>query len=91
MLRSNQIPPIRVVVADDHPIVQRGLKDVITAHPHLEVIATASNFRELIESLPHALPDVLVLDLNGMRALPYHSWSDFGVNTQTCLLSCFLV
>lgn len=70
MTSSKRLPAIRVVVADDHPIVQRGLKDVITAHPHLEVTATAGNFRELIERLPEAAPDVLVLDLNGMGSAP---------------------
>ena len=70
MTKSKQISAIRVVVADDHPIVQRGLNDVLTAHPHLQVIATVSNFRELMESLPNALLDVLVLDLNGMGSAP---------------------
>jgi DNA-binding NarL/FixJ family response regulator len=61
---------IRIVIADDHPIVQRGLTDVITACTHFVLTATVSSFRELLECLPDATPDVVVLDLNGMGSAP---------------------
>lgn len=61
---------IRIVIADDHPIVQRGLADVITAHSHFVLAATVSSFRELLECLPDAVPDVVILDLNGMGGAP---------------------
>jgi two-component system, NarL family, invasion response regulator UvrY len=61
---------IRVAVADDHPIVQRGLKDAIGPHSHLELVGTASSFQELVGILPSVIPDVLILDLNGMGSAP---------------------
>ncbi len=70
-MSSNQgLPAIRVVIADDHPIVQRGLKDALASQPHLQVVDVASSFQELLEILPSALPDILVLDLNGMGSAP---------------------
>ncbi len=70
MSSSKAMAAIRVLIADDHPIVQRGLKDVIGAHPHLQIVAAASSFQELVEILPTAAPDVLVLDLSGMGSAP---------------------
>ncbi len=70
--KNNNIGPsaIRVAIADDHPIVQRGLKDAMRAHSHLELVGTASSFQELMAILPSAIPDVLILDLSGMGGAP---------------------
>ncbi len=70
MNSSKESASIRVVIADDHPIVQRGLKDAIASHALIQLAGVASNFQELMVILPSALPDVLILDLNGMGSAP---------------------
>ena len=40
---------LRVLLADDHDIVRRGLRDLIEEHPGWKVCAEASNGREAIE------------------------------------------
>jgi two-component system, NarL family, invasion response regulator UvrY len=54
---------LRVVVADDHPLIRIGLAEVLTADRDIAVKQTAS-IAELREVLATEIPDVLVLDLN---------------------------
>jgi DNA-binding NarL/FixJ family response regulator len=55
---------VRLVLADDHAIVRRGLREVLAAEPDLEVIGEAATAAEVL-ALADRLPwDVLVLDLS---------------------------
>ena len=56
-------PVIRVVIADDHGVVRDGLAGVISAQPDLEVVATAENGAEAVESCRRSAPDVVLMDL----------------------------
>jgi len=65
---------LRVLLADDHDIVRRGLRDLIEEHPGWKVCAEASNGREAIELAlthrPHiAIIDLTMPELNGMEAI----------------------
>lgn len=54
---------IRVVIADDHPVVRSGVKAMLDAEPDIEVVAEAADAsRALFETLQEK-PDVVVLDL----------------------------
>ncbi len=55
---------IRVVIADDHAVVRRGLRQVIDSEADLEVVAEASNLMDARRYVRGHHPDVLVLDLN---------------------------
>jgi DNA-binding NarL/FixJ family response regulator len=55
--------PIRVVVADDHPIVRHGLAGVIAQQPGLALVAEAANGREALERFREHRPDVVLMDL----------------------------
>lgn len=55
---------IRVVVADDHPIVRAGLTALLGSIPDLEVAGVAVNGREAIREVLLTKPDVALLDLN---------------------------
>lgn len=57
-------PPIRVVIADDHAVVRRGLRQVLDAEEGFEVVAEASDLDGARRYLLGHRPDVLVLDLN---------------------------
>lgn len=55
---------IRIVIADDHPIVRTGLRTVIDADPLLQVLAEADNGEAALASIVALQPDVVVLDIN---------------------------
>lgn len=64
---------LRILVADDHEIVRRGLIALIKAHPDWEVCAEADNGRQAIEKAVQSKPDIAILDigmpvLNGLEA-----------------------
>ena len=55
---------IRVVIADDHAVVRRGLRQVLDAAEGFEVVAEASDLDGARRYVRGHRPDVLVLDLN---------------------------
>ena len=55
---------IRIVVADDHPIVRAGLVALLGSIPDFEVAAVAANGREAVREVLLTRPDVALLDLN---------------------------
>jgi two-component system invasion response regulator UvrY len=62
---------IRVAIADDHPIVRAGLRQIITGEADITVAAEAANGAELLEQVRHQDYDVVLLDLSmpGMDGL----------------------
>lgn len=55
---------IRIVIADDHAVVRRGLRHVLDTEPGFEVLAEAANLDHARRYVRGHHPDVLVLDLN---------------------------
>lgn len=67
-------PSIRILVADDHPIVRDGLVAVLSTQPDFEVIGEAASGRQLVDLVVALHPDVVLLDLempelDGVQAL----------------------
>ena len=56
-------PKIRIVVADDHPIFRDGLCRLLALEEDFEVVAQASDGRQVLEILQQLEPDILLLDL----------------------------
>jgi DNA-binding NarL/FixJ family response regulator len=56
-------PIIRIVCADDHPLVRKGLAAIIAQEADLELVAEANNGREAVELYRRHRPDVLLMDL----------------------------
>ena len=54
---------IRVLIADDHPIVREGFGSIVDAEADIEVVAQASNGLEALERAAEANPDVALMDL----------------------------
>lgn len=54
---------VRVVIADDHPVVRDGLSALLASVPSLTVAGTASTGREAVRAAVTLRPDVLVLDI----------------------------
>jgi DNA-binding NarL/FixJ family response regulator len=54
---------IRVVIADDHPIVRDGLNKLLSLEDDIEVVGEACDGRDLLDKLDELAPDVVLLDL----------------------------
>ena len=55
--------PIRIVIADDHPIVRSGLLGLLASQSDFEVVGEASNGREAVDVVRRTRPDVVLTDL----------------------------
>jgi DNA-binding NarL/FixJ family response regulator len=56
--------PIKIIMADDHPIVRQGLKLMIETDPNLSIIAEAGEGKTALELIEKHQPDVAVLDID---------------------------
>ena len=70
----DMIIPIRILLADDHPIVRDGLRAILSTQPDFEVIGEAGNGAEAVQEILRLHPDVALLDLgmpvmDGVEAL----------------------
>jgi NarL family two-component system response regulator LiaR len=55
--------PIRVFIAEDHAIVRKGIRALLTLEPGIEVIGEASNGQEAVRGIESSQPDVILMDL----------------------------
>ena len=61
---------IRVVIADDHPLVRAGLRQVLADEPEIEVVGEAADGDETVAVLRATEPDVVLLDIT-MPGAPF--------------------
>jgi len=54
----------RVLLVDDHPLIRRGLKQLLQLDDRFLIVAEASGGTEALEQARHLLPDLILLDLN---------------------------
>ncbi|RLJ41799.1 LuxR family two component transcriptional regulator [Litoreibacter meonggei] len=55
---------IKVLIADDHPMVADGICAILESYDDIEVIATLSNGQEVLDQVDDLDPDVILMDLN---------------------------
>jgi two-component system nitrate/nitrite response regulator NarL len=85
--------PIRLILADDHPIVLQGLQKLFGSHEEFDVISSCADGVRAIEAVRTHRPDVLVLDLkmpgkNGLDVLG--ALAAEGLDCRTVLLTAAL-
>lgn len=83
---------IRVVVADDHPVVRTGLRSLLEAAPDIAVVGEAANGEEALHLVDALTPDVLLLDvqmpgLSGLTVI--QRIHDARVPVRVLILSAF--
>lgn len=54
---------IRLLIADDHPVVRAGLEGMLSRQPDFEVVGEAADGREAVELADRLYPDVVLMDL----------------------------
>lgn len=82
--------PIRVLIADDHPVVRVGLRNMLQVDPQIQVVGEARDGVEALQMVNSLRPDILLLDLAmpnvaGMDAL--REMTTGGVPTKTIVLT----
>jgi len=65
--------PLRVLIADDHPLFRKGMHALLTATEDIEVVGEATTGQEVIELATSLQPDMILMDLqmpgvNGIQA-----------------------
>lgn len=56
--------PIKILIADDHPLIAEGIKNTFENLNEFEVVATVNNGKEAIEFIEKSLVDIALLDIN---------------------------
>ena len=56
--------PIRVLIADNHPIVRRGIRAWLTEHPDMEVCGEAETGMQALVKTALLKPDITIIDLD---------------------------
>lgn len=82
--------PIRLAIADDHPIVVKGLDSLLEAEPDIEIVARCTDGMAALDALETHHPDVLILDirmpgLDGLGVL--RAIAARGISTRVVLLT----
>ena len=54
---------IQVYITDDHPIIRRGIKQLLDTEADIEVVGEATNGREAIADMEELKPDIVLMDL----------------------------
>ena len=55
--------PVRIVVADDHPIVRDGFAELLSTQPDFEVVGVAADGAEAVRIATECKPDVVIMDV----------------------------
>ena len=60
---SSVRPPIKILVADDHPVIRKIVTSTLKEEPHFEVIGEATNGLEAVQKAEELRPNVVVLNV----------------------------
>jgi two-component system, NarL family, nitrate/nitrite response regulator NarL len=78
---DNKKSPIRIVIADDHPIFRDGLRRLLEAESGLKVIGEACDGAEAVKLARNLKPDIMLLDLSMPRMPGLEALKDLSTGT----------
>jgi DNA-binding NarL/FixJ family response regulator len=84
--------PLRILIADDHPVVRSGVRNELANYAGLLVVGEAVDGDEVLARVRELSPQVLVLDIHmpGMKAVEIlHALADFPAPPATLVLSAY--
>jgi len=55
---------IRLLLADDHPVVRKGISSCLARHTHLQIAGEAADGQEAVAKARELLPDIILMDIN---------------------------
>lgn len=58
------MPDLRILIADDHELIRRGIRNLISSRGNWQIVGEASNGVEAIEKTVCVKPDVAILDFS---------------------------
>ena len=61
------MPELRILIADDHELIRRGVRTLLEAEPGWKVVAEASDGQEAFEKAKETKPEIVVLDIGMPR------------------------
>src|SRR2546421_12438160 len=56
--------PIKIILADDHPIVREGIRARLSSQPNMKIVAEAENGKEAIRRVQEFAPAIVLMDIN---------------------------
>lgn len=85
--------PIKLVLADDHPLILDGIESLFRLEPDLAIVARCQDGDQVLDAIRQHVPDVLVLDIrlpgkDGLRVL--REMREAGLATQVVLFTAAL-
>jgi len=60
---ERQVKKIRLLLADDHPVVRKGIESCLARYRHLEVVGEAADGKQALSKANELAPDILLLDI----------------------------
>jgi DNA-binding NarL/FixJ family response regulator len=63
MAESLELAPIRVLIVDDHPMVRRGLRSLLSSYSDIEVVGEAEDGTAALQAATELYPHVILLDI----------------------------
>ncbi len=63
-MSENSVKQIRIIIAEDHSVVRRGIKDIISEIGEFDIVGEAHNGNELLEVIKQTETDMILLDIS---------------------------